>query len=68
MRWAAFSVAVPATVNITAVREAHRFADEAADFPANRVVGTRVARVDGIARVDGSERFGDDVASADAPG
>jgi CO/xanthine dehydrogenase Mo-binding subunit/aerobic-type carbon monoxide dehydrogenase small subunit (CoxS/CutS family) len=51
---------------ITAVREAHRFADEAADFPANRVVGTRVARVDGIARVDGSERFGDDVAPPDA--
>jgi CO/xanthine dehydrogenase Mo-binding subunit/aerobic-type carbon monoxide dehydrogenase small subunit (CoxS/CutS family) len=51
---------------ITAVREAHRFSDESADSPANRVVGARVARVDGIARVDGSERFGDDVAPADA--
>lgn len=51
---------------ITAVCEAHRFDDEPAEAMGNRIVGARVPRVDGIARLDGSERFGDDVAPADA--
>ncbi|MGZ9083475.1 MAG: 2Fe-2S iron-sulfur cluster-binding protein, partial [Rhodoplanes sp.] len=51
---------------ITAVCEAHRFEGDLADVSGNRIVGQRVARVDGISRVDGSERFGDDVAPADA--
>ncbi len=51
---------------ITAVCEAHRFEGDLEHAPGNRIVGQRVARVDGIRRVDGSERFGDDVAPADA--
>lgn len=51
---------------ITAVRDAHRFDETPPDATGNRIVGARVGRVDGIARVDGSERFGDDVAPADA--
>ena len=51
---------------ITAVREAHRFEGERAEPPRNRIVGARAPRVDGVARVDGGERFGDDVAPADA--
>ncbi len=51
---------------IAAVCDAHRFEEEPARLPGNRIVGARVARVDGIARLDGSERFGDDVAPADA--
>jgi len=51
---------------ITAVCDAHRFEEERARLPGNRIVGSRVARVDGIARLDGSERFGDDVAPAEA--
>ena len=51
---------------ITAVCDAHRFAEDAGEAPGNRIVGARVARVDGIARLDGSERYGDDVAPADA--
>ncbi|MBL8666482.1 MAG: molybdopterin-dependent oxidoreductase, partial [Rhodospirillales bacterium] len=51
---------------ITAVRDAHRFAEAPVETPGNRIVGARVARVDGIARLDGSERYGDDVAPADA--
>ncbi|MBK8175505.1 MAG: molybdopterin-dependent oxidoreductase [Rhodospirillales bacterium] len=60
---------------ITAVCDAWRFADvppPAADTAnsntADGIVGARAARVDGIARVDGTERFGDDVAPADALG
>lgn len=51
---------------ITAVTEAHRFADDPPPARANAIVGARVPRVDGVARVDGSERYGDDVAPADA--
>ena len=51
---------------ITAVCDAHRFAEAPADTPGNRIVGSRVARVDGIARLDGSERYGDDVAPSEA--
>lgn len=51
---------------ITAVCDAHRFAEAPAEVPGNRIVGARVARVDGIARLDGSERYGDDVAPAEA--
>ena len=51
---------------ITAVCEAHRFEADPVEAPGNRIVGARAARVDGVARVDGSERFGDDVAPTDA--
>jgi CO/xanthine dehydrogenase Mo-binding subunit/aerobic-type carbon monoxide dehydrogenase small subunit (CoxS/CutS family) len=51
---------------IAAVCDAHRFEEEPARLPGNRIVGSRVARVDGVARLDGSEHFGDDVAPADA--
>ena len=51
---------------ITAVREAHRFEGKRAEPPRNRIVGARAPRVDGVARVNGGERFGDDVAPADA--
>jgi len=51
---------------IAAVCDAHRFEEAPPESPGNRIVGSRVGRVDGIARVDGSERFGDDVAPPDA--
>lgn len=51
---------------ISAVVDAHRFEDEMTPTRANAIVGARVPRVDGIARIDGSERYGDDVAPADA--
>ncbi|MFO1157147.1 MAG: hypothetical protein U1E43_10400 [Rhodospirillales bacterium] len=40
---------------ITAVCDAHRFAEAPVQAPGNRIVGAR-ARVDGIARLDGTER------------
>ncbi|HYN39431.1 MAG TPA: molybdopterin cofactor-binding domain-containing protein, partial [Rhodospirillales bacterium] len=51
---------------VAAVCDAHRFTGEPGDATGNRIVGSRAPRVDGIARLDGSERFGDDVAPADA--
>lgn len=55
---------------VEAVMLAHRFADgagtEAAAPPAGEAVGKRLARLDGIARVVGSETYGDDVAPKEA--
>jgi len=49
---------------IRAVMEAGGFALEVPPAPAGKAVGTSVVRVDGMPKVDGSERFGDDVAPA----
>jgi CO/xanthine dehydrogenase Mo-binding subunit/aerobic-type carbon monoxide dehydrogenase small subunit (CoxS/CutS family) len=52
---------------VRAVTDAHRFADDATPPAATaEPVGRRIPRLDGIAKLDGSDRFGDDVAPADA--
>lgn len=51
---------------ITAVINAHALPPAEPPASVGAVVGARLPRVDGIAKVDGSERFGDDVAPADA--
>jgi Aerobic-type carbon monoxide dehydrogenase, large subunit CoxL/CutL homologs len=51
---------------IDAVVHAHALSTAEATPAAGASVGARVARLDGIGKVDGSERFGDDVAPADA--
>jgi CO/xanthine dehydrogenase Mo-binding subunit/aerobic-type carbon monoxide dehydrogenase small subunit (CoxS/CutS family) len=51
---------------VRAVREAHRTKDDFPEPPAGKAVGAGVVRLDGRAKVEGSEKFGDDVAPADA--
>ncbi len=51
---------------ITAVCTAHRFATQDLRVTDLGEAGTPAMRVDGIPRVDGTERFGDDVAPVDA--
>jgi CO/xanthine dehydrogenase Mo-binding subunit/aerobic-type carbon monoxide dehydrogenase small subunit (CoxS/CutS family) len=51
---------------IDAVIDAHRFAGEPPQPPANGIVGARVPRLDGRAKIEGSEAFGDDAAPRDA--
>lgn len=51
---------------ITAVMEASRFADDVPSPPANGIVGARLPRLDGRAKIEGSDVFGDDAAPADA--
>lgn len=51
---------------VDAVVEAHRFTDPAIEPKAGEAVGCRLPRVDGIERVDGSERYGDDVCPPDS--
>lgn len=48
-----------------AVMDAHHFRDAPA-MPADDAVGARLPRIDGPAKLDGSERFGADCAPADA--
>lgn len=51
---------------ITAVMNAHTLPKAETAVGIGTAVGARVPRLDGIAKVDGSERFGDDVAPEDA--
>ncbi len=51
---------------IAAVLAAPEFAEDEMDPPAGKAVGSRVARVDGVAKLTGSDVFGDDVATAEA--
>ena len=51
---------------ITAVMQAHALPAAVPAPGAGATVGARVPRLDGIAKVAGSERFGDDVAPVDA--
>ncbi|BAE50287.1 molybdopterin-dependent oxidoreductase [Paramagnetospirillum magneticum] len=50
---------------VQAVVESHRFADEPVVPEAGSSVGTRLRRLDGRQRVDGSEIYGDDVCPPD---
>ena len=52
---------------VRAIADAHNFIDGGGDIPAEGpVVGTRMARVDGDAKVSGRDLFGADDAPADA--
>ncbi len=65
MRWAACSAAAPATAR-SSMRSWMRRQRCRAAPPAGGAVGARLARVDGIAKLTGREKFGADGVPADA--